>query len=270
MVTTIRPVSNIGDGAVSVPRPGLAVVTGAAGFIGSTLCEALLAAGWCVRGIDAFTSNYEPAQKCANLVRLRDHRDFELIKADLASDELAGLFDSADVVAHLAGEPGVSTSWGAGFACYVRRNVLATQRLLDSGRDHRHPAPGVRVQFVRLRFEPQRAGPRDDHSPSRQPLRRDQAGGRASGRGVRRPWPARSFAALLLGLRPPATARHGPAPLHRGGTGSATAHRLRGWNPGAGLHLRRRRRGCHHGRAERRPRPGHRPQRGRRVAGDGH
>jgi predicted glycosyltransferase/nucleoside-diphosphate-sugar epimerase len=132
MVTTIRPVSNIGDGAVSVPRPGLAVVTGAAGFIGSTLCEGLLAAGWCVRGIDAFTSNYEPAQKRANLVRLLDHRDFELIEADLASDELAGLFDSADVVAHLAGEPGVSTSWGAGFACYVQRNVLATQRLLEA------------------------------------------------------------------------------------------------------------------------------------------
>jgi predicted glycosyltransferase/nucleoside-diphosphate-sugar epimerase len=118
--------------AGAAPHVGLVVVTGAAGFIGSTLSEALLAQGWQVRGIDAFTSTYHLDQKRANVARLADHPDFNLIEADLNTADLAGLLDGATAVAHLAGEAGVSTSWGAEFDSYVDRNVLATQRLLNA------------------------------------------------------------------------------------------------------------------------------------------
>ena len=58
--------------------------------------------------------------------------NFELIHADLADLALADVLDGVDGVAHLAGEPGVSTSWGPAFARYVDRNVMATQRLLEA------------------------------------------------------------------------------------------------------------------------------------------
>ena len=126
MTSTLLPPHAVGDeGDLSSGR-GLVVVTGAAGFIGSTLCQALLAGGWRVRGIDAFTSNYEPSQKRANLAGIVDHPGFELVEADLIDTDLAALLDSAEAVAHLAGEPGVSTSWGEQFPVYVERNVLVT------------------------------------------------------------------------------------------------------------------------------------------------
>lgn len=114
------------------PLGGVVLVTGAAGFIGSSLCDALLTAGWRVRGIDAFTSNYDPDQKRLNLASALESTDFELIEADLTTCDLACLLESVDAVLHLAGEPGVSTSWGAGFGRYVERNVFATQRLLEA------------------------------------------------------------------------------------------------------------------------------------------
>ncbi len=108
------------------------LVTGAAGFIGSNLCEALLSMGWAVRGVDSFNDFYDPTWKRRNLTTSLEHPGFELIDADLADLELADVLDGVDAVAHLAGEPGVTTSWGPSFARYIDRNVMATQRLLEA------------------------------------------------------------------------------------------------------------------------------------------
>jgi nucleoside-diphosphate-sugar epimerase len=99
------------------------VVTGAAGFIGSQLVEALRAAGHGVVAIDAFTDYYDPARKEENAAGL------DVSRLDLAEDELD--FGDADGVFHLAGQPGVR-SFGSVFADYVRHNVLATQRVLEA------------------------------------------------------------------------------------------------------------------------------------------
>ncbi len=111
------------------------VVTGAAGFIGSHLTEALRSRGDEVVPVDAFTDYYDPAVKEENAA------GFDVLRLDLADETLdvAGV----DGIFHLAGQPGVRASWGGDFALYVRRNVLATQRVLEAA----VPA-GVRVVFA--------------------------------------------------------------------------------------------------------------------------
>ena len=108
------------------------LVTGAAGFIGSHLCESLLRCGCEVRGLDAFTTFYDPRRKRSNLQDLLEEPGFELVPADLLTARLDEALDGVDLVAHLAGEPGVSMSWGPSFGRYLDRNVLATQRLLEA------------------------------------------------------------------------------------------------------------------------------------------
>ena len=108
------------------------LVTGAAGFIGSHLCEALLEQGHVVRGVDAFTEFYGPDRKRANIEAAQSHPNFTLVTGDLLAMPLDEVLDEVEAVAHLAGEPGVSQSWGPDFARYVDRNVLATQRLLEA------------------------------------------------------------------------------------------------------------------------------------------
>ena len=110
------------------------VVTGAAGFIGSHLCEYLLAQGDDVVGIDCFTEYYDPRRKEINLTGARQYDRFQLVREDILRAPLSELLDGADVVFHLAGQPGVRPSWGADFATYVWRNVLATQVLLEAAR----------------------------------------------------------------------------------------------------------------------------------------
>jgi UDP-glucose 4-epimerase len=108
------------------------VVTGAAGFIGSHLSERLLSAGHEVVGIDCFTDYYQRTRKEQNLVVSRSHDNFQFEEADLVDADLPPLLEGAAVVYHLAGQPGVRPSWGNQFDRYVRDNIIATQRLLES------------------------------------------------------------------------------------------------------------------------------------------
>ncbi len=111
-----------------------ALVTGVAGFLGSTLAEALRDSGFEVLGVDAFTSNYEPARKRSNLARLLGDRGFRLVEADLRTADLKPLLDGVSHVAHLAALPGVRQSWGESFREYAEHNVVVTQRLLEAAR----------------------------------------------------------------------------------------------------------------------------------------
>lgn len=111
------------------------IVTGAAGFVGSHLCQRLVDQGDEVVGIDCFTDYYSPRRKEANLASLADHDSFTLQRVDLLSAPLTSLLEDVDVVYHLAGQPGVRGSWGQDFDPYVSRNVLATQRLLEAAHE---------------------------------------------------------------------------------------------------------------------------------------
>ena len=128
-----------------------ALVTGAAGFVGSHLCEHLLAAGDKVRGVDAFTDFYPRWRKHENLSALNGREGFKLVEDDLVEMPLDPLLDGVDVVYHLAGQPGVRTSWGREFPAYVRHNVLATQRLLEACRPQSSSQARLRLELVDLR-----------------------------------------------------------------------------------------------------------------------
>jgi UDP-glucuronate 4-epimerase len=104
------------------------VVTGAAGFIGSHLAEALQADGHEVVGIDCFTDYYDPELKEENASGL------DVRRIDVAVDELD--FAGFDGVFHLAAQPGVR-SYGENFPVYLRNNMLASKRVFEAAaRDH--------------------------------------------------------------------------------------------------------------------------------------
>jgi nucleoside-diphosphate-sugar epimerase len=111
---------------------GHVVITGAAGFIGSHLAEALVDRGHQVVGIDCFTTAYPPAEKRRNLERLLGHPAFRLVEGDLVTLALDAWLEGAAVVFHQAAQPGVRASWGRDFATYVHHNVLGTQCLLEA------------------------------------------------------------------------------------------------------------------------------------------
>ena len=108
-----------------------ALVTGAAGFIGSHMVGRLLELGHEVVGVDAFTGNYSRERKLRNFAQARLKRNCRLVEGDLLDLDLKQLLRDTDIIIHLAAEPGVRASWGPNFALYLERNVLATQRLLE-------------------------------------------------------------------------------------------------------------------------------------------
>src|SRR5688572_7721719 len=109
-----------------------ALVTGAAGFIGSHLSAALLTSGATVTGIDCFTDYYARSLKDANLATLKGLSGFSFIEAALQDVDLKGLLAGVTHVFHLAGQAGVRKSWGGDFDVYIRDNIQATQRLLEA------------------------------------------------------------------------------------------------------------------------------------------
>lgn len=118
------------------------LVTGAAGFIGSHLCEALLRTGAEVVGLDAFIPYYPRTIKERNLQALRQAAGFFFHERDLRHDDLAPALAGVDVVFHLAAMGGLLVSW-TDFDLYMTCNIQATQRLLEAAR-----ATGSVQQFI--------------------------------------------------------------------------------------------------------------------------
>jgi len=110
-------------------------VTGAAGFIGSHLCEYLIEKGFEVVGIDSFMDYYPRSIKEANIAGLRKNQNFEFVEASLLEVDLAELLDGIDVVFHQSAQAGVRASWGQNFKIYSDNNILATQMLLEACRE---------------------------------------------------------------------------------------------------------------------------------------
>ncbi|MBO0360200.1 GDP-mannose 4,6-dehydratase [Hymenobacter sp. BT186] len=111
-----------------------ALVTGCAGFIGSHLCERLLADGYRVVGLDNFDPFYDRKLKQTNLAGSLHHPNFAFHELDLQAGAAALTTmlasEQVDVVVHLAAKAGVGPSVKEP-AAYLEVNVLATVQLLE-------------------------------------------------------------------------------------------------------------------------------------------
>lgn len=114
------------------------LVTGAAGFIGSHLVEALLQRGDRVIGVDQFNHYYDPALKRRNIAGFENHPRFQMVEGDIQELDWHRLLEEVDVVYHQAAQAGVRASWGVGFRAYTERNINATQVLLEAAKDAQH------------------------------------------------------------------------------------------------------------------------------------
>ncbi len=112
------------------------LVTGTAGFIGSSLTDKLLEEGHRVVGVDCFRDYYDPAIKRNNILAASQKPDFTLLERDLSENDLSWLDEAIPssgklIIYHLAAQAGVRKSWGGQFSTYLNDNILATQKLLD-------------------------------------------------------------------------------------------------------------------------------------------
>ncbi len=132
-------------GTRSVPtifHPGCFImkclVTGAAGFIGSHLCERLLRSGHEVIGLDAYIPYYPRKTKERNQKKALRHPRYQFFCRDLRSAPLDDILGDVEVIFHLAAMPGLVQSW-TDFNGYWTCNVLGTQMLLDAVTRGRSP-----------------------------------------------------------------------------------------------------------------------------------
>ncbi|MBN1900453.1 GDP-mannose 4,6-dehydratase [Candidatus Sumerlaeota bacterium] len=111
------------------------MVTGAAGFVGSTLSQRLLENGEEVIGIDCFLDYYPREIKEKNLKPLRDYASFRFVEKNIIDLDFPVILEGVDGIYHQAAQAGVRTSWGDNFEIYTTNNILATQKLLDAIRN---------------------------------------------------------------------------------------------------------------------------------------
>jgi len=109
-----------------------ALITGVAGFIGSTLAERLLGEGADVVGIDCFTDYYARDIKERNLLAARASPGFRFIESRVQDVDLTAILADRTHVFHLAAQAGVRKSWGKDFEIYTVNNIEATQALLEA------------------------------------------------------------------------------------------------------------------------------------------
>jgi len=114
-----------------------AVVTGAAGFIGSHLSERLLQDGWTVVGVDNFDGFYDPRVKRRNIAGCLANPDFRLIEADIRDSGAMekAITNDTDVIVHLAARAGVRPSIAEPLL-YADVNINGTLVLLELARQH--------------------------------------------------------------------------------------------------------------------------------------
>lgn len=107
------------------------LVTGAAGFIGSSLTDRLLAGGHAVVGLDCYDDFYDPAIKEANLRRARESKRFREVRGDIRDRALLDAIpDEIDTVVHLAARAGVRPSIEQP-GLYTSVNLQGTTEILD-------------------------------------------------------------------------------------------------------------------------------------------
>jgi len=112
------------------------LVTGAAGFIGSHLCEKLLAEGEQVIGLDNFDPFYDPDIKRANLAEVMKSGAFTLVEGDIRDSKcVEEILSGVDMIVHLAAKAGVRPSI-ADPQTYQDVNVHGTQVLLEAARNY--------------------------------------------------------------------------------------------------------------------------------------
>jgi len=113
------------------------LVTGAAGFIGSHLCERLVASGWSVVGVDNFDDFYDPGIKRRNIADCLENSNFQLFEADIrdraAMAEAIG--QGVEIIVHLAAKAGVRPSIAQPLL-YSDVNINGTMVLLELAKEH--------------------------------------------------------------------------------------------------------------------------------------
>ena len=111
------------------------IVTGAAGFIGSHLCQRLVSQGYRVTGIDSFLDYYPRWIKEMNLADLKNNSSFKFIENNILELDWNSLLEDVDIVIHLAAQAGVRASWGKSFLIYTKNNIEATQLILEASKE---------------------------------------------------------------------------------------------------------------------------------------
>ena len=109
-------------------------VTGAAGFIGSTLSKKLLESGQRVIGIDNFDPYYNVEIKRNNVNELTHYEGFQFVEGDIRDKDLLRTIPEFDSIIHIAAKAGVRPSL-ENPGEYMDVNIMGTQNLLELCKD---------------------------------------------------------------------------------------------------------------------------------------